>query len=169
MNALSLLEQTPTYTDHDVPYEVSIDDTVHGYMRINRDIPQDIEPENDRWWDSLDHQKEAPPYLDRTLNQDEDFPLDFDRCDYAPLLNQEADQEVLESIEDEGMSYLVIQENQVVGEAILRENVAEEWRRSPEPLVYVSPGQERAGELIFPPPPPEMPDWHNPDPFLPVR
>lgn len=177
VDALSLLEETPTYTDHDVPYEVSLDDDFVGYMRVNRDIPDEVDPENEDWWHSLDHDEEAPSYIQPLLerNNTPDFAVDIERIDSAPLIKREEPDQHIKLIDEHGESYLVTTEqcytedSLVIGEAIMRGDIREEWSSELEEIVYSAPGEEVPGELVMPDSlPSSSREWWENDPNFPT-
>lgn len=162
MNALSLLRETPTYTDHNVPYEVSIGDDFVGYMRINRDIPDEIDTSDEGWWHILDPEEQPPSYIQPLLERYSapDLALDIERVESAPLINEEASDSYLSCLDEHGESYLVRRGqnsvSEVIGEAILRGDIRDEWQTELEEIQYISPGEQMAGELVFPIPPPQI-------------
>jgi hypothetical protein len=177
VDILSVLEEIPTYSDHDVPYQVEMGNEFLGYIRINRDIPEEVDPENEDWWHSLDHQEQAPSYIRPLLerNNTPDFIVDIDRVGSAPLLNREAPDHNINLLDESGESYLVTTEqcypedSRVIGEAIMRGDIREDWSSELEEIEYSAPEAESPGELVMPDSHPSSSrEWWENDPNFPT-
>lgn len=164
VDTLRLLEETPTYTEENALYEINLGNDFIGYMRVNRDIPEEIDSDDESILDTLYPDEEAHSYLRPVLERYSapELAFDIDEVYEVSLVDNPAENS-LDIIDEHGESYIVSighhpERRQAVGEAILRGDLRNEWQLQLQEIQYLNPGEAMAGELVFPNPPPSVND-----------